>query len=303
MRGKSNGNDAEPRINTVSDYLKQTFGRKMIKLSIDGGFTCPNRDGTKGTGGCLFCSSGGGGGFASDIDGQIKLLSKKWPDAGYLAYFQEHTNTYAPVDELREKYSRALADPRIEGLVIGTRPDCLPPDVLDLLGVIKSSHFMWVELGFQTSKPETVRLINRCYDNSVFRKAVSDLSSLGIDTVGHMILGLPGESRDDMMRTMDYMIESGIRGIKFHLLNVVKGARLAEEFPGYQPFASMDEYIDLVCDMLERLPRDIVVHRLTADAPRSELIAPEWSYKKRTILNGIYHELRERGTYQGAKLG
>jgi radical SAM protein (TIGR01212 family) len=291
------------RIYTVSDYLKQTFGRKMIKLSIDGGFTCPNRDGTKGTGGCLFCSSGGGGGFASDIDGQIKLLSNKWPNAGYLAYFQEHTNTYAPVDELREKYGRVLSDPRIEGLVIGTRPDCLPDDVLDLLSDIRRTNFMWVELGFQTSKPETVELINRCYENSVFREAVHDLRSIGINAVGHMILGLPGESRDDMMRTMDYMIDSGIWGIKFHLLNVVKGARLADEFPGYQPFESMDEYIELVCDMLERLPRDIVVHRLTADAPRSELIAPEWSCKKRTILNGINHELSARDTYQGDKAG
>ena len=223
----------EKRIYTISDFLKEEFGRKMVKLSIDGGFTCPNRDGTKGTGGCLFCAGGGAGGFSSDIDGQIRLISNKWPNAGYLTYFQEHTNTYAPVSELREKYYSVLSDPRIEGLVIGTRPDCLPDDVLDLLSEINERHFLWLELGFQTSKPETVHLINRCYDNDVFDEAVSKLKARGIKTVAHMILGLPGESRDDMFATLDYLLQRHVWGLKFHLLNVVRGSRLAEEFPDY----------------------------------------------------------------------
>lgn len=287
------------RIYTVNDYLRGEFGRKMVKLALDGGFTCPNRDGTKGTGGCLFCGSGGGGDFASTIDDQILLMSYKWPNAGYLAYFQNHTNTYAPVSVLREKYDSALANPNISGIVIATRPDCLPPDVLDLLDEMNRDHFMWVELGLQTMHDRTAELINRCYDLTVFDQAMKNLSARGIKTVVHLILGLPGESRDDMLDSVRYVVQSGAWGIKFHLLNVVTGSRMAELYPDYQPFRDIDEYVSLVCDILEMLPMDMVVHRMTGDAPRSTLIAPPWSYKKRTILNEIDAELRRRGTYQG----
>lgn len=289
----------EEPINTVNLYLKRTFGRKMAKLALDGGFTCPNRDGTKGTGGCLFCGGGGGGDFASSIDDQIALLSEKWPDAGYLAYFQNHTNTYAPVDVLREKYYNALKDPRIEGLAIATRPDCLPEDVLDLLDSINKEYFMWVELGLQTANDDTARLINRCYDLPVYDHAMEELSSRHIKTVVHLILGLPRESRDDMMSSVAHVIKSGAWGIKLHLLNVVKGSAMEKEYGDYVPFESIDEYVSLVCDILEILPPEMVVHRMTADAPRKILISPAWSYKKRTILNKIGAELKRRGTCQG----
>ena len=316
------------RINNISFWLKQRFGRKMIKLSIDGGFTCPNRDGSKGTGGCLFCGEGAGGDFASDIDSQIRLYQTKWPDAGYIAYFQNHTNTYAPVDVLRCKFYSALDDPRISGIAIATRPDCLgldeaaagiaaddydvagqaadhaagrSSDVLDLLTEINDKHFMWVELGLQTSNDKTADLINRCYPTSVYDDAMDALNARGIKTVTHLILGLPGESEEDMRRSVEHAIKKNTWGIKLHMLNVVRGSRLADEMPDYVPFESMEQYIDLVCDLIEIIPFGITIHRLTADAPRSTLIAPEWSYMKRSILNGIHAELRRRGTYQGSR--
>ncbi|MGI6211177.1 MAG: TIGR01212 family radical SAM protein [Anaerovoracaceae bacterium] len=293
------GDMAAERMYTVNRFLRETFGRKMIKLAIDGGFTCPTRDGTKGTGGCLFCGSGAGGDFAGSIDSQIRLLEKKWPDAGYLAYFQNHTNTYAPVPVLRQKYEAALSDPRIRGIVIATRPDCLPDDVLDLLSEIRETHFLWVELGLQTAHDSTAERIGRGFPLSVYRNALRDLTSRGIRTVTHLINGLPGESHKMMRESARFVADSGSWGIKLHLLNVVRGSRLAEEQPDYVPFSSIDEYVSLTCDIIEELPQDMVIHRLTADAPRKILIAPEWSYKKRTILNGINHELRRRGTYQG----
>lgn len=301
------------RINNISFWLKKKFGRKMIKLSIDGGFTCPNRDGSKGIGGCLFCGEGAGGDFASDIDSQIKLYETKWPDAGYIAYFQNHTNTYAPVDELRQKYYEVLDDPRISGIAIATRPDCLgfntdenssdnkSSDILDLLSEINRDHFMWVELGLQSSSDKTAELINRCYPTEVYDKAMDALNSRGIKVVSHVILGLPGEDEHDMRATVEHVIKKSTWGIKLHMLNVVKGSRMAVEMPDYVPFESMDQYINLVCDLLEIIPPEITIHRLTADAPRSTLIAPEWSYMKRSILNGIHAELRRRGTFQGSR--
>lgn len=288
------------RINNISMWLKREFGRKMIKLSIDGGFTCPNRDGSKGTGGCLFCGEAAGGDFASDIDAQIKLYQAKWPDAGYIAYFQNHTNTYAPASVLREIFYRALDDPRIHGIAIATRPDCLPDDVLDLLSEINRDHFMWVELGLQTMHEKTAELINRCYPLEVYDDAMDKLNRRGIRVVTHLILGLPGESEEDMKESVLHVVQKNTWGIKLHMLNVVKGSRLAEEMPDYVPFDSMDDYISLVCDLVEVIPPEITIHRLTADAPRKTLIAPEWSYMKRSILNGIHGELRRRGSRQGS---
>ena len=290
------------RINSISMWLKRNFGRKMIKLSIDGGFTCPNRDGSKGTGGCLFCGEGAGSDFASDIDTQIKLYQAKWPDAGYIAYLQNHTNTYAPSDILREKFYAALSDPRIEGIAIATRPDCLPDDVLDLLSEINKEHFMWVELGLQTMHEKTAELINRCYPLSVYDDAMDKLNARGIKVVTHLILGLPGETEDDMKESVRHTIEKSTWGLKLHMLNVVKDARLADEMPGYTPFISMEQYISLVCDLIEIIPPDVTIHRLTADSPRKNLISPSWSYMKRSILNGIHAELRRRDSRQGSKL-
>ncbi|MFQ9892404.1 MAG: TIGR01212 family radical SAM protein [Emergencia sp.] len=292
----------QPMINTVSSFLKEQFGEKTVKLSIDGGFTCPNRDGTKGTGGCLFCSEGGGGDFASTIEEQIALLSEKWPKAKYLAYFQNHTNTYAPVEELREKYYAALSHPSIEGIAIATRPDCIDEDILNLLSEINKEHFLWVELGLQTIHEKTANLINRCYPLPVFDSAIKALTDRGIKVVVHLILGLPGESREDMAESVNYVCKSGAWGIKLHMLNVVKGSRMARDYADYNSFSSIDEYVNLVCDLLEIIPPEIVIHRLTADAPRKILITPEWSYRKRTILNGIHAELKRRGSTQGCKI-
>ena len=288
------------RYRSISTYLKQEFGEKTIKLAIDGGFTCPNRDGSKGVGGCTFCSDSGSGEFASDIDSQIELFSDKWPRAKYLAYFQNHTNTYAPASELREKYYAVLANPKIEGLVIGTRPDCLPNDVLYLLEEINKEHFMWIELGLQTIHDETAKSINRCYDLSVFDNAVKELSARGIKFVVHLILGLPGETRDMMLDSVRYVANiPGLFGMKLHLLNIVKGSQMEKLYPDYQPFGSIEEYVNLVCDCLELIPPEVTIHRLTGDAPRPILIAPPWSFNKRTILNGINDRLNLLDTWQG----
>ena len=292
----------QPSINSIGSYLKNYFGKKTVKLSIDGGFTCPNRDGTKGTGGCVFCSENGSGEFASDIEGQISLLSEKWPDANYIAYFQNHTNTYAPVSLLREKYYKALKHPGISGIAIATRPDCISEEVLELLSEINENHFMWVELGLQTVHEKTAEFMNRCYPLSVFDETISKLHSRGIKTVVHLILGLPGESRRDMEDSVRYVTQSGAWGIKLHMLNVVKGSRLAEIMPDYCSFSSIEEYVNLVCDLIEIIPPETVIHRLSADAPRKILLTPPWSYKKRTILNGIHAELAKRGSTQGCKL-
>lgn len=291
------------RYRSVSTYLKDKFGEKTIKLAIDGGFTCPNRDGAKGTGGCIFCSDSGSGEFASDIEDQIRLFSDKWPRAKYLAYFQNHTNTYAPVSELREKYYTILANPKIEGLVIGTRPDCLSEEVLDLLSEINYTHFLWVELGLQTIHNETARLINRCYDLSVFDDAMRRLSARGIKAVVHLILGLPGESREQILDSVRYVASlPELFGMKLHLLNIVKGSQMEFTYPDYQPFASIEEYVNLVVDCLEIIPPEVTIHRLTGDAPRSILINPPWSFNKRTILNSINDRLNLLDIWQGKRL-
>ena len=290
------------RMNTINGYLRSRFNNKMIKLSLDGGFTCPNRDGSKGFGGCIFCSNSGSGEFASDIESQINLLKSKWPGAGYLAYFQNHTNTYAKLPYLKEKFEPIIANPNINGLVIGTRPDCLSNDILDYLEDISKRTFLWIELGLQTIHEHTANLINRCYDLSVYDEAMRNLNSRNIKTVSHLILGLPGENREDMISSVKYVCNSGTWGIKLHLLNVIKGSSMEKTYPGYVSFESLEDYVNLVCDMIEIIPQDIIIHRLTGDAERKILISPEWSYKKRTILNSINKELERRDSWQGCKL-
>ena len=291
------------RFNSISDHLKKEFGRKTIKLAIDGGFTCPNRDGSKGFGGCTFCSDTGSGEFSSNIEDQIRLFNGKWPDACYLAYFQNHTNTYAPVSELRRKYYAVLSDPRIRGLVIGTRPDCLSEEVLDLLSEINSTHYLWVELGLQTIHEETAQRINRCYPLDVFDKAMEDLRKRGIRTVVHLILGLPGESREMMLDSVRYVSSKpGLFGMKLHLMNLVKGSAMAETDPDYVSFPDIQTYVELVCSCLEIIPPSVTIHRLTGDAPRDILISPVWSFNKRTILNSINDRLNLLDSWQGKKL-
>lgn len=310
------------RINTISDYLRDSFDAKVVKLALDGGFTCPNRDGSKGTGGCLFCSEAGSGDMASSIaaaanlqsamQSQAELLSDKWPNAEYLAYFQSHTNTYAPAAELREKFEAALScelpgGKKVLGLAIATRPDCISEEVLGYLSELGKRTFLWVELGLQTASDKTAESINRCYPLCVYDDAMQRLDAHGIRIVTHLIFGLPGESREDMLSSVRHItkpLPSGrhIFGVKLHLLNVIKGSRLAEMQPGYEPFGSMEEYIDLVCCALRIIPRDVTVHRMTGDCPRRLLISPPWSYKKRSILNGINALMRELDAHQGDRL-
>lgn len=292
----------DQRFYSINSYLKEYFGRKMVKLSIEAGFTCPNRDGKVGYGGCKFCSSGGSGELASNISDQIELLRDKWPNAGHLAYFQSHTNTYASVDILREKYNDALSHPDIEGIVISTRPDCLDEEVLNLLSEINENHFMWIELGLQTIHDKTLDNMNIGYHLIDFHHAMTELSNRNIKAVVHLILGLPGETEEDMFKSLHYVTNSGVFGIKIHLMNIVSSSPLYKEMPDYVSFGSLESYVDLVVRMIEEIPPNITIHRLTGDVPRNLLVSPEWSYKKRTILNSINRELNNRDTYQGAKL-
>jgi uncharacterized protein len=303
----STGTNPLPYL-SIGQYLKNRFGGKIVKLSLDAGFTCPNRDGTKGYGGCSFCSPDGSGELSSNMEDQISLLSGKWPDVtGYMAYFQSHTNTYAPVDRLQKLYQEALLSSHVVGIAIATRPDCLGEDVLDLLEEINRQTFLWVELGLQTIHDDTAIRMNRGYSLAVYDEAVANLRKRNIRIVTHLILGLPGESKQDMVDSVRYVTQPSptgdrIFGLKLHLLNVVKGSALDHEYKGYVPFSSPQEYIDLVCDLLPLIPPEITIHRLTGDVPRKILISPEWSYKKRTILNGILHEMARRGKKQGSDL-
>lgn len=296
----------ELRINTINTYLKNHFGSKVVKLSIDGGFTCPNRDGSKGVGGCLFCSASGSGDMAdgsgnikADLDNQIKLLSDKWPDAKYLAYFQSHTNTYAPVDELRQKFYAALEHPQVSGIAIATRPDCIPDDVLELLCELNEKTFVWVELGLQTTHEKTMDEMNLCYHLSDYDNAVERLLSKGLRVVTHLILGLPGESHEMMLGSVKHVCSKDIFGLKLHMFNLVKGSQMELTHPDYVSFESIEEYVDLLISAVELVPPTVTLHRISGDAPRSTLIAPEWSYMKRTILNTIHKEMRARNTWQG----
>jgi len=303
----SEGNDHLPYY-SIGQELKTRFGGKIIKLSLDAGFTCPNRDGTKGVGGCSFCSPEGSGELSSDMIGQMALLSTKWPTTtGYLAYFQSHTNTYGHVDQLRALYLEALSTPNVVGIAIATRPDCLGEEVLDLLEALNNQTFLWVELGLQTIHEDTAIRMNRGYPLSSYDEAVADLAKRNIRIVTHLILGLPGESKQDMVDSVRYVTQPNpdnhrIYGLKLHLLNVIKGSALEKDYKGYVPFASPEEYIDLVCDLLPLIPPEITIHRLTGDVPRKLLVSPEWSYKKRTILNGILREMTRRGKKQGCDL-
>ena len=293
--------EAGARINMVGPVLARELGGKTVKLAIDGGFTCPNRDGRAGYGGCSFCSAAGSGDNASDIDSQIELLGGKWKADNYIAYFQSFTGTYAPAEELREKYCSALSHPGIKGIAVATRPDCLPDDVMDLLSEIRRDHYMWIELGLQTARDDVAESFGRGYPLSVYNEAAEKLRSRGIRFVTHIILGLPGETHDDMLRSALHACQAGSWGLKLHLLNMIKGTRMAEEHPGYVPFDSPEEYMDLVCDILERIPPEVVIHRLSADAKAEDLIAPKWAYRKRLLINGINKNLAGRGTRQGSK--
>ena len=293
---------------SLNEYYREIFGRKTAKISLDGGFTCPNRDGTCGDRGCLFCSAGGSGDFAENaalsITEQIAQgkaqTSDKWKDPAYIAYFQAFTNTYAPVEELRRKYEEALACEGVEGISIATRSDCLPEDVLDLLEELNQKTKLWVELGLQTSDEDSAKRIRRGYPLSVFEKAVHALAERNIPVVVHVILGLPGENRETILRTIQCVNRLPIQGIKLQLLHVLSDSDLAEiyENGNYTPLTK-EEYIALVGDCSAHLREDIVIHRLTGDGDKNTLLAPLWSLRKRDVLNSLHKYLKENNIRQG----
>lgn len=299
------------RYRALDAYLKETFGRKVYKVALDGGMSCPNRDGTLGHRGCIFCSSGGSGDFAADrrlsvteqIDAQIALATQGRTHAStsYIAYFQAYTNTYAPVAVLEKLFTEAITDPRICALSIATRPDCLPDEAIELLARLQQQKPVWIELGLQTIHEQTARYIRRGYPLSCFTDAIQRLHSAGLsDIIVHTILGLPGENENDILDTMRFLNTQSIQGIKLQLLHVLKGTDLATDWQrGYFEALTQEQYVDLVIHCLEILSPDIVIHRLTGDGPRDLLLAPTWSLHKRSVLNNILHELKIRDTWQG----
>ena len=286
---------------TVNQYLKEKYGQKIYKIAIDGGFTCPNRDGRLDTRGCIFCSAGGSGDFAEDRSlsiteqierGKRRVESKMPADQTggnkYIAYFQAFTNTYAPVEHLKSLYMEAVRHPDIVAISIGTRPDCLPEDVLNLLGEINSIKPVWVELGLQTIHEKTADYIRRGYLLPVYDKAVEELKRRDIEIITHVILGLPGESREDMLESVRYVGDSGVQGIKLQLLHVLKGTDLEKDYKaGLFKCMTMEEYINLIAVALDILPEDIIIHRMTGDGPKRILVAPEWSADKKRVLNEL----------------
>lgn len=277
-------------------YLRERFGCKVYKISINGGFTCPNRDGTLGTGGCIFCSAGGSGDFAESpelsitqqIENGKKRVRKKIKSGKYIAYFQAFTNTYAPAEILRKKFTEAIDHPDIVMLSVATRPDCLPDEVVDLLKDLNEIKPVSVELGLQTIHEKSAEYIRRGYDLSCYDRAVSRLKAAGLNVVCHIILGLPGESKTDMLQSVDYACKSGIDGIKLQLLHVLRGTDLAKDYEaGKFEALSFEAYLDIIKSCVEIIPKDIVIHRLTGDGAKKDLIAPLWSADKKKILNAI----------------
>ena len=293
---------------SFDSMLKERFSQKVYKVALNGGMTCPNRDGTLGSRGCIFCSAGGSGDFAGNkedpisvqIETQAQRLREKRNASSFIAYFQAYTNTYAPVSYLREIYTEAIDHPDIAALSIGTRPDCLGKEVLDLLEELNHKKPVWVELGLQTIHEKTAAYIRRGYPLSCFAAAVKELRKRNLDVIVHTILGLPGESREDILETISYLNHMDIQGIKLQLLHVLKGTDLAEDYlAGKFRVYTMEEYIDLVIDCLEHLSPKIVVHRLTGDGPKELLLAPLWSSAKKTVLNTLHHQCKVRGAWQG----
>ncbi len=286
---------------SFNEEMKSRFGCKIYKLALSGGMTCPTRDGTLGTRGCIFCSAHGSGDFAvgrcESIAAQIEkakaFVSKKAKGAKYIAYFQDYTNTYAPVEYLRKLFTEAIEQEDIVALSIGTRPDCLPDDVIKLLSELNKIKPVFVELGLQTIHPQTALYVRRGYDLPVFNKAVQDLINNNIEVVVHVILGLPGETKEMMLDTVRYVANSGAKGIKLQLLHVLEGTDLASEYrAGNFKTLDMDEYIDILIDSLKILPPDMIIHRLTGDGAKRDLIAPLWSADKKRVLNEINRRFR-----------
>lgn len=291
---------------TVNEYCKKQFGEKLYKISLNGGMSCPNRDGKLDVRGCIFCSAGGSGDFAPDrsipLDEQIedakRRVSSKYKGTHYIAYFQAYTNTYAPVEKLRALFMPVIKREDIAVLSIATRPDCLSDEVLGLLRELNDIKPVWVELGLQTIHEKTADYIRRGYSLPVYDKAIRDLEAIGIHTITHLILGLPGETKEDMLQSVRYVSDCGSQGIKLQLLHVLKGTDLASDYEkGLFRTLLFDEYIDLLADCVRLLPKDMIVHRLTGDGPKNLLIAPMWSADKKRVMNAIHQRLKKEGLY------
>lgn len=295
-------------MKTLNQYLKEKYGCKVYKLSISAKVTCPNRDGTLGSRGCIFCSEGGSGDFAANANLPIrqqiaeakeKVSKKIKGKALYIAYFQSFTNTYASIEYLRDIYMQAIEPDDIVALSIGTRPDCLGPDVIRLLSEINKIKPVWVELGLQTIHEDSAVYIRRGYTLDVYDKAVRDLRKEGIDVITHVILGLPGETDKDMEQTVKYVVDSGVQGIKLQLLHVLKNTDLEKDYlEGHFEVMTMDEYIELLKKLVKLIPDDVIVHRLTGDGPKKSLVAPFWSGDKKVVLNRINNEVITRNNHE-----
>ncbi|MBM7579009.1 TIGR01212 family radical SAM protein [Jeotgalibacillus terrae] len=298
------------RYHTWNYHLRNQFGHKVFKVALDGGFDCPNRDGTVAHGGCTFCSAAGSGDFAGNrVDplevqfNEVKTrMHRKWKEGKYMAYFQAFTNTHAPVEVLREKYEKVLGFEDVVGLSIATRPDCLPDDVVDYLAELNERTYLWVELGLQTVHESTATMINRAHDFECYKEGVKKLRDRGIRVCSHIINGLPGEDRDMMMETAQAVADLDVQGIKIHLLHLLKGTPMVKQYEkGQLEFMSQEDYVELVCDQLEILPPEMIIHRITGDGPIDLMVGSMWSVNKWEVLTGIDRALIERGSCQGSK--
>ncbi len=296
------------RYYSLNEYLKKTFGEKVYKLSIDLGLTCPNRDGSLDTRGCIFCLEGSShfasadGDISSRIESAKALVAKKTKADKFIAYFQSYTNTYAPIDFLKKVFYETAKREDIVAISIATRPDCLSDEVLELLSDINSIKPVWVELGLQSSNEETAKYIRRCYENEVYASAVENLNRIGIEVITHIIIGLPNETVADVINSVDFAVKSGTRGIKLQLLHVLRGTDLCKDYEkGLFNTLTLDEYMEILFACIERLPEDIVVHRITGDAPKKHLVAPLWSADKKTVMNTIRREMELRDIRQGKR--
>lgn len=300
------------RYHTWNYHLRQTFGHKVFKVALDAGFDCPNRDGTVAYGGCTFCSAAGSGDFAGDRHDDLvtqfhkvkEKMHRKWKEGKYIAYFQAFTNTHAPVEVLRKKYETVLGLDEVVGLSIATRPDCLPDDVVEYLAELNERTYLWVELGLQTVHERTALLINRAHDFECYLEGVHKLRKHGIRVCSHIINGLPLEDYDMMMETAKTVADLDVQGIKIHLLHLLKGTPMVKQYEkGLLQFLSFDEYVRLVCDQLEILPPEMVIHRITGDGPIDLMIGPMWSVNKWAVISAIDKELKRRNSYQGKFYG
>lgn len=297
------------RYHTLNYFLRNKFKEKVIKVSLDANFSCPNRDGKVSTGGCIFCGSRGSGDFtksAPDLRDQFReariMMNKKWKSGKYIAYFQAYTNTYADAETLREKYYSVIDLKDVVGIAIATRPDCLPADVLELLEEVNKRTYLWVELGLQTIHERTAELINRGYGLDTYIDSLKELKKRNIEVVTHVILGLPGESKQEMLETVDLIANTETQGIKLHLLHLLKNTKLEEMYRrGEVQLMSMEDYVETVVDCIERIPEEMTIHRITGDGPRDTLIGPEWSLRKFEVINAIEHLMMDRNTWQGKK--